>query len=91
MSPSAVNAQPWRFLLLNNELHLFSVQDSRKYLLPENRFYALHDCGVCMANMDMAMAAMGYEWEWDFLDGQIDENLKCPPSLYPLAKLLIKE
>lgn len=91
IAPSAVNAQPWRFLLLNNELHLFSVQDSRKYLLPENRFYALHDCGACMANMDLAMAAMGYQWEWIFLDGQIDEKLKCPPNLYPLAKLNIKE
>jgi len=91
MAPSAVNAQPWRFLLLNNELHLFSVQDGRKYLLPENRHYALHDCGGCMANMDMTMAAMGYQRDWNFLDGQIDEKLKCPPNLYPLAKLIIKE
>lgn len=91
MAPSAVNAQPWRFLLMKDDLYLFSVQDSRKYFLPENRHYALHDCGMCMANMDMALAVMGYEREWVFLDGQIDENFKYPPNLYPLAKLIIKK
>jgi hypothetical protein len=91
MAPSAVNAQPWRFLLLNNELYLFSVQDNRMYLLPENRHYAMHDCGMCMANMDMTMTAMGYVREWIFLDGQIDEKLNYPPNLVPLAKLIIKE
>ena len=90
LAPSAVNAQPWRFLLMNDELYLFTIQGSRKYLLAENHHYALHDCGVCMANMDMTMAAMGLQREWIFLDGQIDERLKCPPNLYPLAKLIIK-
>lgn len=91
MAPSAVNAQPWRFLLHNNVLYLFSVQNGRKYLLPENHHYALHDCGCCMANIDITLTAKGYEREWILLDGEIDEDLKYPPNLYPLAKLVLKE
>lgn len=91
MAPSAVNAQPWRFLRRNNDLYLFSIQDYRKYLLPENRQYGLHDCGICMANIDMALASMDIRREWWFFNGSIDDDFNYPGNLFPLAKLKIKQ
>jgi nitroreductase len=89
MAPSAVNAQPWRFLLIKNELYLFSVQNSRKYLLAENSHYSFHDCGICMANIDMALLSLGVQGKWKFLNGNLDKNLKYPENYYPLVKLTV--
>jgi nitroreductase len=90
MSPSAVNAQPWRFLFRGNDLFIFSSQDHRKYLLPENRFYTLHDCGICMANMTMAMDSLGHQGKWSLLNESDAREIGLPTNLIPLAKLNIE-
>jgi len=89
MAPSAVNAQPWRFLMVKNDLYLFSVQNNRRYLLLENSHYSFHDCGICMANIDMALHSLGVQGTWKFLDGTLDNNLKCPENYYPLVRLTV--
>ena len=89
-TPSAINAQPWRFLLRNDELYLFTLRNNRKYILPENQDYCFHDSGLCMANIDLALSSLGLHSEWKFLNGDLDINSRYPENLYPLAKLIVK-
>jgi nitroreductase len=90
MAPSAINAQPWRFLLRNEELYLFTLRNNRNYILPENQDYCFHDSGLCMANIDLALSSFGLQSEWQFLKGILDFNSHYPENYYPLAKLNIK-
>jgi nitroreductase len=90
MAPSAINAQPWRFLLRNEELYLFTLQNNRKYVLPENQDYCLHDSGLCMANIDLALTSFDQKFEWKLLNGKLDFETHFPEQLFPLAKLIIK-
>jgi nitroreductase len=89
MAPSAVNAQPWRFLLRNDELYLFTLRNILKYVLPENQDYCYHDSGLCMANIDLALTSFGQKFEWKLLDGELDFADHLPEQLFPLAKLIL--
>lgn len=91
MSPSAVNAQPWRFLLRGNDLFVFSIQEQRKYLLPENRFYPLHDCGICMANITMAADSLGLQCKWYLHIKENFEDLTMPSNLRLIAKMNLRK
>ncbi len=90
MAPSAVNAQPWRFLLRKKELYLFTLQNNRKYVLPENQDYCFHDSGLCMANIDLALTSFDQKFEWKLLNGELDFGNHFPEQLFPLAKLILK-
>jgi nitroreductase len=90
MAPSAVNAQPWRFLLRNDELYLFTLRNNRKYVLPENQDYCYHDSGLCMANIDLALTSIGQKCEWKLLNGDLDFDTHFPEQYFPLAKLILK-
>ena len=92
MSPSAVNAQPWRFLLREGKLILFINRKPRQFLLPENDDYCFHDGGICMANMFMAASSLGINSKWELVDQE--SEITIPPHLeflLPLAKLTIKK
>ena len=89
-APSAINAQPWRFLLRNKELYLFVLQNNRSYILPENQDYCFHDGGICMANIDLALSSFGLQSQWQFLNGDLDFDSYYPEALFPLAKLILK-
>ena len=88
-SPSAINAQPWRFLLRNEELYLFTLRNNRKYILPENQDYCFHDSGLCMSNIDLTLSSFGLQSEWQFLNGDLDFNYRYPENLFPLVKLIL--
>ena len=90
LTPSAINAQPWRYLLRNEELYLFTLLNNRKYILPENQDYCFHDSGLCMANIDLTLSSFDLHSEWQFLNGDADINSHYPENLFPLAKLNIK-
>lgn len=92
MSPSAINAQPWRFLLSKNQLFLFINQKPRQYLLPENDEYCYFDGGICMANIEMAVSSLGFKGKWEMIEKEL--GITIPPnleSLHALAKLTIKK
>jgi len=90
LAPSAINAQPWRFLLRNEELYLFVLRNNRKYILPENQDYCFHDSGICMANIDLTLSSLGLQGEWQFINRDLDFNSHYPENLFPLVKLIIK-
>lgn len=86
LSPSAVNAQPWRFLWDGDRLHLFVKRDNRKYGRGAGQAYSLYDGGICMANASLAVEALDVKGEWSLYDHETQAP-KHPQTLQPLAVL----
>ncbi len=57
-APSAVNAQPWRFLWHGEQLHLFVKRNNPKYGNGASTQYKLFDGGICMGNVTLALEAL---------------------------------
>ena len=90
-APSAVNAQPWRFLLRNKKLFLYVNCKPKQFLLPENDDYCFHDGGTCLANIFMAANSLGIKMYWEFIDHMSDNrNLPKKEFLVPLVEIIIK-
>jgi nitroreductase len=89
-APSAVNAQPWRFLWRNDELYLFVQRANRRYGAGPNAAYRYYDGGICMANVALALEATGMNGQWQMLT-RVHQDLPDQLSeLEPLAKLLLE-
>jgi nitroreductase len=86
-APSAVNAQPWRFLWRDPQLYLFVTRNNAKYVLKANEPYCLHDGGICMANVALALEALGLSGQWTLLEGTEPDLPAHPSNLHPLAVL----
>lgn len=65
-APSAVNTQPWRFLWKAPWLHLFVQRHNRSYLSRANQAYRYVDGGIIMANISLALHALGTPAAWSF-------------------------
>lgn len=91
VAPSGVNAQPWRFLWREGRLFLFVTKSNPKCTIAGSQEYALHDGGVCMANVALAMEALGMEGQWVMLEGTEPEIPDHPADLRPLATLVMRE
>jgi len=85
-APSARNAQPWRWLWDGDALTLFVTSHNRRYGRLTD--YALFDGGLCMANMSLAMEALGIEGAWQMI-GPTDAAPAHPDDLAPLARLTL--
>jgi nitroreductase len=90
-APSAVNAQPWRFLWHNERLHLFVTRDNRRYGRGPQQQYRLYDGGICMANVTLALEALGMQRRWVMLSGTETDLPEHPANLQPLATLAMRE
>lgn len=88
MSPSAVNAQPWRFFHDRDALVLYRKRNNPKYGL-SGQDYALFDCGICMANIQLALQAADMPGKWHLLDDDSRVKYDTNPDLIPLAKLVL--
>lgn len=88
-APSAVNAQPWRFLWRDERLYLFVKRHNPRYGSGATAEYRLYDGGICMANVALAMEALEMEGCWQMLTGREDYLPEHPASLQPLAVLSI--
>jgi nitroreductase len=86
-APSADNAQPWRFLWRDGALYLYVVRLSWRYRVGGSQDYRFYDGGICMANVALAMEALGVEGQWTLLDGPEPDAPDCPGELQPLAVL----
>ena len=89
-APSGVNAQPWRFLWRNGRLHLFVTRNNPKYTMAGSQEYALHDGGICMANVTLAMEALGMAGRWVMYQGTEPDIPEHPADLHPLATLVMR-
>jgi nitroreductase len=90
-APSAVNAQPWRFLWRHGRLYLFVTRRNRKYGSGPSEQYRFYDGGICMANVALALEALGMEGQWTTLEGSETDIPEHPTDLQPLAKLTMRE
>ena len=82
-SPSAVNAQPWRFLWSNSVLYAYVQRKPRGLsLLAE---YRRHDGGICLANISLALRALGLSRPWTPLAAASTDAPLHPTELEPLA------
>ncbi len=88
-APSAVNAQPWRFLWHEGWLYLFVTRENRRYGTGPQREYSLYDGGICMANVALAVDALGMEGRWVMLSGAEPDLPAHPTNLHPMARVLL--
>lgn len=89
-APSAVNAQPWRFLLSGRTLFLYITRENKKYSV-SGKNYAFFDSGLCMANISLAMQALNLQGQWQLIEGSDKDVPDYPQDLIPLARLTIKK
>ena len=87
-APSAVNAQPWRFLWRDGQLHLFVTRHNSKYVGAGNDLYRLYDGGICMGNVTLALEALGLAGHWVLPAGE-EADIPAPVDLEPLARLAL--
>ncbi|NLG27877.1 MAG: hypothetical protein GX557_08185 [Chloroflexi bacterium] len=85
-APSASNAQPWRFLWRQGVLHLYVTRRNLRYGLGPTQNYRLYDGGICMANVALALRAMGRAGKWQL---HTDAAPMHPDTLEPLAYLVL--
>jgi nitroreductase len=85
-APSAVNAQPWRFLWHDGRLYMFVRRKNLKYG-PAKVEYRLYDGAICMANVALALEALGMEGHWQMLAQDEAHLPDHPPGLQPMAML----
>jgi nitroreductase len=86
-APSADNAQPWRFLWRDGALYLYVIRSSWRYRMGGSQDYRFYDGGICMANVALAMEALGVGGRWALLDDPEPDAPECPEELQPLAML----
>lgn len=86
-APSAVDAQPWRFLWRGGVLHLFVKRWNPRYGPGQSQNYRLHDGGACMGNVALALEALGRRGSWTVYEGNEPDLPEHPESLVPLARL----
>ncbi len=90
-APSAVNAQPWRFLWRDRRLYLFVTRGTRRYGGGPQERYCFHDGGIAMANITLALEGPGKQVEWTML-GRTEAHIPShPPDLHPMASLLVEQ
>jgi len=89
-APSAINAQPWIFLWRDGILHLLVKRQNPKYGRGRSQDYRLYDGGICMANLSLAMRALGIRGRWLLPDEDPYIPPQHPQTLQPLAALHIE-
>lgn len=90
MAPSALNAQPWRFLWRKGELFLFTLRENPRYGKGVLQDYRLFDAGLCMAAVRLALKALGQPGSWQLLNGAERDLPKYPETLTPVAKIAVE-
>lgn len=89
-APSALNAQPWRFLWREGRLMLFVTTGTLKYFGGERGQYPLYDGGICMANIHLAMEALGERGSWRMGEKADVQEVEHPDDLELLAVLTLE-
>lgn len=89
-APSAVNAQPWRFLIKDDYFYIFAKLNQIGKINDQKNAYCLHDTGICMANMSVMAKELGYYLQWKRLNNH-DAKLLDGPFLMPISSFSISD
>lgn len=65
LAPSAVNRQPWRFLVNPERVTVLLDSEKDSYNIPKRL-----DCGIAMLHLELGALAGGVIGSWQFLNGQ---------------------
>jgi nitroreductase len=90
-APSAVNAQPWRFLWLDGRMFLFVTRRNLRYGYGLQEEYRFHDAGAAMANISLALDALRWNGHWAMASGTEPGLPAYPPALEPIATLTLQQ
>jgi nitroreductase len=90
-SPSTGNAQPWCIVLSGGLLYLAVRTDARYYRMSGNVGYDQVDAGIGMANVALALAALGRPQQWTLLtdDHRLRIELALPDSFRLIASITL--
>ncbi|NSW53683.1 MAG: hypothetical protein HPY85_14375 [Anaerolineae bacterium] len=91
-APSAVNCQPWRFVMTDSFLYLYVQPTVYPIVLsPKSRLtYALHDAGIVMANISMAYQAQEEFRNWMPWSSNPEGYPETPIDMVPVAKIKLE-
>lgn len=89
-APSAVDAQPWRFLWRGGQLYLFVKRHNPRYGGGARQQCNLYDGGICMGNIALALQALGMDGQWLLCESQEPGIPEHPAELLPLARLTLR-
>jgi nitroreductase len=74
LSPSVLNSQPWRMVVYNNRIHLFSTRNIlMKNVMKETR---LIDMGICLSHLLIAAEEMWLDAKPVYMNNISSQNLK---------------
>jgi nitroreductase len=90
-APSAVNAQPWRFLMTDQRLYVFATKSNIRYGTGPQEEYRFHDVGAAMANISLMLQALDMRGSWTMDVERAPDTPSHPPALEPVAYLTIDE
>ncbi|MGQ9682112.1 MAG: nitroreductase family protein [Anaerolineae bacterium] len=86
-APSALDVQPWRFLWHEGRLSLFVRRHNPGYGPGQAQAYRLHDGGLAMGNIALALSALGRPGRWQLYDQSSVDIPPHPEELEPLGYL----
>lgn len=85
LAPSAMNHQPWRFVVYNNRIHVMTQKEtffSRK--VGCSRFL---DMGIALAHMSIAAEELWLDTEWKILENIQSQSFK---KYYYIISMIVK-
>ncbi|UCG42840.1 MAG: hypothetical protein JSU73_13435 [candidate division WOR-3 bacterium] len=92
-APSAGNSRPWR-VVIHGDLAYFCVAQNTPYYRMTRAVrwgYHLVDAGIGMANVSLAVAALGREAQWELVGDRLEarQMLGLPPDVQLIGKIRI--
>ena len=90
-APSAVNAQPWRFLMVDQRLYVFATKSNIRYGTGPQQEYRFHDVGAAMANISLMLQTLDMSGSWRVRVEGAPDTPSHPSNLEPIASLALKE
>jgi len=66
------------------------TRNNPKYTMAGSQEYRLHDGGICMANVTLALEALGMEERWVVYQGTEPGIPDHPADLHPMARLVMR-
>lgn len=74
LAPSALNQQPWRFVVYGNRIHVMTRKET--FLSKKFRISYFIDTGIVLAHMAIAADELWLDMEWKVLENIQSQNLK---------------
>ena len=84
-APSAGNSRPWRVVFHGDSAHFCVTKNTPYYRMARAVRWGYHllDAGIGMANVSLALAALGREAHWELVGDrpEIRQTLGLPPDV----------